>query len=231
MLHLTPLPDTYLDQLPPSEGPASRYELGESVQLAFLTAIQLLTPRQRAVLILRDVLDFTAKEAADMMGVSVASVTSALQRARGTLKQERGHGRLETRSTELSSAAERSLVRRFVEAWQGVDIEGLVAILTDDAVLTMPPFPMRYVGREPIKEFFTRVPAGGELDRFRLVTTRANGQPAVAAYLFDPESGTHRAYGIMVLSLDGEAVHEITGFSHPSLFASFGLAMQYDAGD
>jgi hypothetical protein len=183
------------------------------------------------VLILRDVLAFPAREVADLMGVSVASVNSALQRARGTLARERGRGHLEARTTEPSGAAERSLIRRFIEAWEAVDIDGLIALLKEDAVLTMPPLPMRYVGHGPIREFLTTVPAGGALHEIRLVPSRANCQPAVAAYLLDPKSRTHRAYGIMVLSLDGEAIGEITGFSDPSLFPSFGLTMQYEAQD
>ena len=112
-------------------------------------------------------------------------------------------------------------------AWEAVDIDGLVALLKEDAVLTMPPFPMRFVGRGPIGEFLARVPAGGALDRIRLVSTHANRQPAVAAYMLDEEKGTHHAYGLMVLALDGEAIAEITGFSDPSLFLSFGLPMRH----
>jgi hypothetical protein len=144
---------------------------------------------------------------------------------------ERRQGRLETGRTVPADAVERSLLRRFMAAWEAVDIERLVALLKEDAVLTMPPFPMRFVGRGPIGEFFARVPAGGALDRIRLVSTHANRQPAVAAYLLDPNEGLHRAYGIMVLALDGGTIGEITGFSDPLLFPSFGLAMECKTGD
>ena len=231
-LHLAPIPDALLDELASTEGsPAARYDLQESIQLAFLAAIQLLPPRQRAVLILRDVLAWSASEAADLLDVSEASVNSSLQRARSSLEQERREGRLATGRRVPSNAAEPSLLRRFVTAWEAVDIEGLVALLKEDAVLTMPPFPMRFVGREAIGEFFARVPAGGALDRIHLVSMHANRQPAVAAYMLDPKEGTHRAYGLMVLALDGEAIGEITGFSDPSLFPSFGLPMRYETED
>jgi RNA polymerase sigma-70 factor (ECF subfamily) len=230
-LRLTAFPDSFLDELPSSEaGPASRYDLQECVQLAFLASIQLLPPRQRAVLLLRDVLAFSASEVADQLDVSVASVNGALQRARGSLDRERREGRLAV-GTRASSDVERSLLRRFMAAWQAVDIDGLVALLKEDAVLTMPPFPMRFVGRGAIGEFLARVPAGGALDRIRLVPIHANRQPAVAAYMLDAEEGTHRAYGLMVLALDGEVIAEITGFSDPSLFSSFGLPMLHETED
>lgn len=230
-LRLTAIPDAFLDELPSAAaGPAAQYDLQESVQLAFLASIQLLPPRQRTVLLLRDVLAFSASEVADQLEVSVASVHSALQRARGSLDRERREGRLAV-GKRASSDVERSLVRRFMAAWEAVDIDGLVALLKEDAVLTMPPFPMRFVGRRPIGEFLARVPAGGALDRIRLVPIHANRQPAVAAYMLDAEGGTHRAYGLMVLALDGEAIAEITGFSDPSLFPSFGLPMRHETED
>jgi RNA polymerase sigma-70 factor, ECF subfamily len=223
LLRLTPIPDAFLDELPSTEaGPAAQYDLQQSVQLAFLATIQLLPPRQRSVLILRDVLSFSASEVAAQLDVSTASVNSALQRARGSLDRERREGRLAV-GKRTSSDVEQSLLRRFMAAWEAVDIDGLVALLNEDAVLTMPPFPMRFVGRGPIGVFLSRVPAGGALDRIRLVPIHANRQPSVAAYMLDEKEGIHCAYGIMVLALDGEAIGEITGFSDPSLFPYFGL--------
>lgn len=230
-LRLTAIPDAFLDELASTEAdPSAQYDLQESVQLAFLASIQLLPPRQRAVLLLRDVLAFSASEVADQLEVSVASVNSALQRARGSLDRERRKGHMAV-GRRASSDVERSLLRRFMAAWEAVDIDGLVALLKEDAVLTMPPFPMRFVGRGPIGEFLARVPAGGALDRIRLVTIHANRQPAVAAYMLDAEEGTHRAYGLMVLAVDGEAIAEITGFSDPSLFSPFGLPMRLETED
>lgn len=230
--HLSPLPEELLEELPSDEGdPAVRYDLHESVQLAFLAAIQLLPPRQRAVLILRDVLGWSAREVADLLEASVAGVNSALQRARAALDRERRDGRLTTDRAVPPDAVAGRILDRFVRAWETVDIEGLVALLREDAVLTMPPFPMRFVGPKGIGEFLSRVPAGGALDQIRLVPMRANGQPAVAAYMLAPEEGVHRAYGIMVLTLDTDGIAEITGFSEPPLFAAFGLPIRLETGD
>ena len=159
--HLTPLPDALLEELASSdEDPAVRVGLRESVQLAFLAALQLLPPRQRAVLLLRDVLGWSANEVAVQLEGTVTSVNSALQRARATLERERRAGRLVTDRTVPPDAIQRRILKRFVRAWDAVDVEGLVALLTDDAVLTMPPLPMRFVGRKGIGEFLARVPAG-----------------------------------------------------------------------
>jgi RNA polymerase sigma-70 factor (ECF subfamily) len=229
-LTLAPYPDTLLDELASSAAePGARYELEESVQLAFVAAVQLLPPRQRAVLLLRDVLGFSAAEVAELIDASTASVNSALQRARATLEQRRLDGRLDLTRTPPSDNVERSLVRRYIEAWQSVDIDALVALLREDAVMTMPPEPLLFRGRQAIGDFFATVPAGGALDQIRLLPTRANRQPAVAAYLLDHEAGVHRGYGLMVLSLDGAAIAEITGFADPTLFPLFGLPAVLDA--
>ncbi len=229
--HLTPIPDALLDEMPSrEEDPAALYDRHESVQLAFLAAIQVLPPKQRAVLILRDVLGWSASEVADLLETTVASVNSALQRARASLERESRAGRLGTHRTVPPDVAAGRILRRFVQAWEAVDIEGLVSLLKEEAVLTMPPFPMRFVGRKEIGEFLSRVPAGGALDQFRLIPMRANDQPAVAAYMLEPEEGVYRAYGIMVLTLDGDRVVEITGFSDPPLFAVCGLPMQVETG-
>jgi RNA polymerase sigma-70 factor (ECF subfamily) len=221
-LALTPYPDVWLDELASSEPtPAARYELHESVQLAFLAAIQLLPPRQRAVLILRDVLGWSAVEVAGLLDTTTASVNSALQRARATLDERR----LLLRATP-SDEVERSLLRRYVEAWEKVDIEALVALLQEDARMTMPPQPMLFRGRRAIGDFFATVPAGGALDVFRLVPTRANRRPALAAYGPDPGDGVYRPYGMMVFEIQDEAIAEITGFADPSIFPAFGLAKE-----
>ncbi len=227
---LAPYPDTLLDELPSrAAGPDARYDLDESVQLAFLAAVQLLPPRQRAVLLLRDVLGFAAAEVAELIDASTAGVNSTLQRARATLDRRRADGRLDLTRTPPPDEVERSVVRRYVDAWQSVDIDGLVALLRDDAVMTMPPEPLLFRGREAIGAFFATVPAGGALNEIRLIPTRANRQPAVAAYQLDREAGIHRPYGLMVLSLDGEHIAEITGFADPTLFPLFGLPPELDA--
>jgi RNA polymerase sigma-70 factor, ECF subfamily len=221
---LTPYPDTWLDELPSdSEDPSARYDRHESVQLAFLAAVQTLPPRQRAVLLLRDVLGFSAREAAELLDASPTSVHSALRRARATLERRQAEGRLELDRTHPPDDVERSLVQRYVQAWESIDVAALLRLLRQDAVMTMPPDPAVFIGSRAIVDFFATVPAGGALDRIPLLPTRANRQPAVAAYALDPDAGLHRPYGIMVLSLDGDAIAEITGCSDPNVFAAFGL--------
>jgi RNA polymerase sigma-70 factor (ECF subfamily) len=229
---LSPYPDTLLAELPSTEpGPAARYDARESVQLAFVAAVQLLPPRQRAAILLRDVLGWSADEVADLLGTTRAGVNSALQRARDTLGRRRAEGRLELERAVPAEGVAAELVGRFAEAWEAVDIPRLVALLRDDAVMTMPPAPLLYRGPRAIGDFFATVPLEGALDRTRLLTTRANGQPAVAVYFPDDESGVHRAYGLMVLVLDDDRIAEIVGFADPSLFPAFGLPVELAGGE
>jgi len=201
----------------------------ESIGLAFVGAMQFLPPRQRAVLVLREVLGWPAREVADLLDDSVASVNSALQRARATLERERSAGRLAREHAPASSDSESRAVARFVAAWEAVDVDGILELLADDAIMTMPPEPMRLLGTEAIGTFFRTVPAGGALERIRLVPTRANGQPAVAAYL-QGDDGSFEAYGVMVLALAGEHVASITGFAgYPELFPRLGLPRRLEA--
>jgi RNA polymerase sigma-70 factor (ECF subfamily) len=221
---LSPYPDALLSELPSGElEPAARYDARESVQLAFLATVQLLPPRQRAALLLRDVLGWSSDEVADVLETTRAGVNSALQRARETLERRRAEGRLELGRSLPAPGIATELVDRFMEAWEAVDIPRLVALLRDDAVMTMPPAPLLYRGPHAIGDFFATVPLEGALDRSRLLATRANGHPAVAVYFPDDDSGSHRAYGLMVLVLDDERIAEIVGFADPSLFPAFGL--------
>jgi RNA polymerase sigma-70 factor (ECF subfamily) len=203
--HLQPYPDRLLEDL------VAR----ETVELAFITAIQLLPPKQRAVLILRDVLGWSAKEVAEALDDSVAAVTSALQRARVTLEGGRRHGR-------AAGARERALVKRFMTAWDAVDIDGLVALLTEDALMTMPPERVRISGAQAIGNFFGSVPHAGRLDEIRLLPTSANLQPALAAYSRG-DDGRYRPYGLMVLQIDNDLITGIFGFPDPWLFEQSGL--------
>jgi RNA polymerase sigma factor (sigma-70 family) len=215
---LTPYPDAWLDELPSEAAePGARYDLRESVQLALLAAVQTLPPGQRAALLLRDVLGFSAKEVAELLEVSPASVHSAVRRARATV------ARKAPERTAPPDDVQRSVVQRYIDAWESVDIPGLVALMREDAVMTMPPDPAVFLGRQAIGDFFATVPASGALDRIPLLPTRANRQPAVAAYFPDPKAGVYRPYGIMVLSLDGGAIAEITGCTDPSVFPLLGL--------
>jgi RNA polymerase sigma-70 factor, ECF subfamily len=203
--HLQPYPDRLLDDLVERE----------TVELAFIIAIQLLPPKQRAVLILRDVLGWSAKEVAEALEDSVGAVNSALQRARTSLRGARRH-------RPPPGGQERVLVKRFMAAWDAVDMDGLVALLTDDAVMTMPPERMRIAGAPAIGGFFAAVPHQGRLDEFRLLATDANRQPALAAYALG-DDGKHRPYGLMVLQIQGNQISGIVGFPDPWLFEQCGL--------
>ena len=199
------------------------------MQLAFLASVQHLPPRQRAALLLRDVLGFAATEVAELLDTSSASVNSALQRARATLDRRHAEGRLGFGRIAPPDDVERSLVQRYVDAWESVDVPRLVALLREDALMTMPPAPLLFRGRQAIGDFFSTVPAGGALGEIRLLPTRANRQPALAGYVLDREAGVYRAYGLMVLTLEGDAIAEITGFSDPSLFRLYGLPPELEA--
>ncbi|MGH3071446.1 MAG: sigma-70 family RNA polymerase sigma factor [Gaiellaceae bacterium] len=219
VLHLQPYPDALLDTAPDAD-PAARYALRESIELAFIAAIQHLTPRQRAVLILRDVLGIPASETAELLETTAAAVNSSLQRARAALA---GLREPDDAPRALSDEVERSLLRRYVDAWQRADIPGLMALLHEDAVMSMPPSPTWYLGPTAIGAFFGSRPVDGEgIERLRLLETRANGRPALAAYAAG-DDGVHRPYGLMVLTIDGEAISAITGFLEQGLFEAFGL--------
>jgi RNA polymerase sigma-70 factor (ECF subfamily) len=232
---LQPYPDAWLNQashrmshmaMGDNGDPAARYEERESVQLAFLTVLQLLPGRQRAVLLLRDVLAFSSPETAQILDASDASVNSALQRARAALDSRHATGRLRDVAPSPESLTERGLLEEFIAAWHRRDIPALVSMLATDALLTMPPQPLAYRGGEAISLFLSTVPAGGDLTAIRLVPTRANGQPAVAAYL--REGATALAYGVRVLTIAKDKIGEITGFAEPTLFPVFDLATRTD---
>jgi RNA polymerase sigma-70 factor, ECF subfamily len=203
-------------------GPEARYDVREAIGLAFVTALQRLPPRQRAVLVLRDVLGFRAGEVAEMLETTEVAVHRALHRARRTVEVAVPPDHRD-RAPLPGSAEERELVARFAAAFESGDIPAVVALLTEDALLTMPPAPLEYRGPAAIGGFLSTVPAAGELERFRLVPTRANGQPAFGCYLRDPHTPIARAYGLMVLTLRGDRVTAITGFADTSVFRPFGL--------
>jgi RNA polymerase sigma-70 factor, ECF subfamily len=217
--YLQPYPDRLLDELGTNEtDPAATAETRESVALAFITALQCLRPVPRAVLILRDVLAWSAVEVAELLDTSVAAVNSALQRAREGVRRATP----QQVATRLSDPRDRDVVNRFLSAWERRDLDALTALLAQDVVLRMPPEQVELFGRSAVTSFFATVPAGGELDRFHLVITHANGCPAVAAYLPDND-GRHVPFGIMVLTLASGSIVTITGFPDPALFATFGL--------
>ena len=217
---LEPYPDVLLDDLPDTTpGPQARYEAREAISLAFVTALQLLPPQQRAALILRDVLDFRASEAADILATSEQSVASALKRARATLARHLPPAGQEPPPLP-HSRAEQELVDRLTRAFEAADVDGIVALLTEDAWLTMPPVPLEYQGRELAARFFTLV--FRQHRRYRLVATRANGQPAFGVYMRDPHAAVLHANALLVITLAGQRISVITRFDN-SVFLRFGL--------
>ena len=221
-LWLDPYPDSLLEGVADeAPGPEVRYETREAVGLAFVSGLQHLPPHQRAVLVLRDVLGYRAAEVADLLGTTDAAVNNLLRRAR-----EAFESRLPATGRERAplpdSAVEREVVGRFADSVENGDVEGMVALLTDDAWLTMPPLPQAYQGPGTIGAFLR----GGEERRgapLRLVPTRANGQPAFGCYASVPGTDLARGYALFVLTLAGTQISAITWFSDGSVFARFGL--------
>jgi RNA polymerase sigma-70 factor (ECF subfamily) len=219
---LEPYPDVLLERIADdTPGPEARYEVRESVSLAFLAALQQLPPRQRTVLVLRDVLGFRAAEVASILGTTENAVASALKRARGALAQELpGSGR---ESAPLpNSPQERRIVEDFSRAFEAGDVDAVVAMLTDDASLTMPPLPLEYRGLDAVRHFLAAVALRNGV-RHVLVATRANGQPAFGCYLRDPRTPILHAHGLLVLTLTGDGITALTRFHDNSLLPMFGL--------
>jgi RNA polymerase sigma-70 factor (TIGR02960 family) len=224
VIWLEPYPDLVLAGLADSApGPEARYEAREAISLAFITAVQRLPPRQRAVLILRDVLGFAASEAAQILGSTEDSVTSALKRARAALHHGSlpGGGQCEPPPPAPGSASEKRLIERLTQAYETGDVDGIVALFTDDAWLTMPPVPLEYQGRDLIARFLAAI-AFRERRTYRLVATRANDQLAFGAYLREPGARIARANGLLVLTLTGSRIRAMTRFDD-SVLPRFGL--------
>jgi len=206
---IEPYPDALLEgAMGVPLGPEACYEQTESISLAFVTALQLLPPRQLAVLILRDVLGFRASEVAGLLDSTVESVNSALKRARATLQRQAPAAGHEP-APAAGSAAEEAIVAEFVRAWESADLDALVALLTDDAFISMPPMPFEYEGRDVVAGFCASLFGAGR--RFGLVPTRANGQPAFGAYLRTP-GGVSHGVGLYVLTLTGDRICAMTRF-------------------
>jgi RNA polymerase sigma-70 factor (ECF subfamily) len=219
---LEPYPDVLLEGLvETAPGPDTRYETREAVGLAFVAALQHLPPRQRATLVLRDVLGFRTAEVSEMLDSTDASVKAALQRARATLDRRTPSAGREAAPLPRS-ARERELVGRFAAAVERGDIEAALSLLLDDARLTMPPQPLEYHGREAIAAFlYHRAELRGT--PLRVVPTRANTQPAFGCYLPDAHAPIARPYGLIVLTLEGNAIAAITWFADTAVFRHFGL--------
>jgi RNA polymerase sigma-70 factor, ECF subfamily len=202
--------------------PDARYEQRESIELAFVAALQHLPARQRAVLILRDVLGFSAAEVAGALETSPASVHSALQRARRTVDERLPEQSQQATLRALGDDGLRTIVNRFVAAWERADVDAVVALLAADAKLAMPPRPIWYAGREAVAAFLARRPLR-EGVRWRLVPVSANGQPAFGFYIADGDGAGFVAHSVNVLTLTGARIGEITAFLEPDAFARFGL--------
>jgi RNA polymerase sigma-70 factor (TIGR02960 family) len=220
---LTPYPDELFDVPDPAPGPEAVVESHEATSLAFVTALQLLPPKQRAVLILRDVLGYRAAEVADILESTVESVTSALKRARATVEADESlaERRAQPPAPAAGSPDERRLIEAYVDAFVTHDVDKLVAILSEDVWLKMPPLPFEYHGREAAIGFFEAV-VHPQHRMLRMVHTRANGCPATGMYAHDPATDTWRATGLVVVVIAGDRIAELTRFE-VGVMASFGL--------
>jgi RNA polymerase sigma-70 factor (TIGR02960 family) len=217
---LEPFPDALLEgAIDVPLGPEARYEQTEAISLAFVTALQLLPPRQLAVLILRDVLGFHANEVADMLDSTVESVNSALKRARASLQRRQPPTDEREPAPAPDATSEQALVAAFVRAYESGDLDALVALLTDDIRVSMPPIPLEYQGRDVVARLFASIFGSGR--RVDLVPTRANGQPAFGAYL-RASTGIRHGAGLFVLTLTGDRICAFTRFDN-SVLPWFGL--------
>ena len=222
-LWLEPYPDVLLGDLPDTApGPDARYEARESVSLAFVTALQHLPPRQRAVLVLRDVLGFRSAEAAGILGCTVDAANNLLKRARTTIAEHLPPGGRD-QAPLPGSAREQQVIARFADAFERGDVAAVVALLTDDSMLTMPPFPFEYHGPGTVGNFLYVVTFRQGRQLSRLIPTRANGQPAFGRYLRDAHAPVSHAHGMLVLTLAADRVRVITGFTDNSALSRFGL--------
>jgi RNA polymerase sigma-70 factor (TIGR02960 family) len=218
---LQPFPDSLLEGLPDRQpGPEARYESREAITLAFVTAMQHLPPRQRATLILRDVLGYPAKETAEMLSISVVAANNALKRARATLRRSGPQA-----SDDLTKPAveDEALLNRFVDAFMAFDVDAMVDLMSDDVWLKMPPAPFEYHGREAAHQFFSALALRRRRPTALLVPTRANTHPAWGQYHFDPATGLLRLSAIEVVAVSGGLITEFTRFE-PAVAQWFGLA-------
>jgi RNA polymerase sigma-70 factor (ECF subfamily) len=219
---LEPYPDALLDSLvDQAPSPEARYETTEAISLAFITAVQLLPPRQRAVLVLRDVLGYRASEVAQMLDATQESVQSALKRARATVDKHLADSGSSRPARQPDTAAEHQLVARLTDALERADLEALIGLLVKDVRFSMPPAMLEYQGVDSARRVLAAVtflPGRS----FRVVPTRANGHPALAMYMADPHADVYQGYSLLVVTIDGDRITAITGFE-ASVMARFGL--------
>jgi RNA polymerase sigma-70 factor (ECF subfamily) len=235
---IEPYPDQAFDLDEALRGPEARYEQRESVELAFVAALQHLPARQRAVLILREVLGFSAQEVAETLDSTVASVNSALQRARKTTEEQLPDQSQQATLRALGDKHVQELVETYVRAWEAGDVDTIVDMLTDDVTMAMPPMPTWFRGLEASTGFLTGfvfadqerrrdlIEFAGEKRRARVVPTSASGQPAFGVYHWDEEAGAYMPIALQVLTLRGNRIRDVTAFVNPALFPTFGLPEQ-----
>jgi RNA polymerase sigma-70 factor (ECF subfamily) len=217
-----PFPDEGLGTEDALASPEARYEVRESVELAFVAALQHLPARQRAVLILRDVLGFSAGEVAEVLETTPAAVYSALQRAHKAVEERLPEQSQQETLRSLGDEVLREIVDGYVDAWERHDVEAVAAMLADDATVAMPPMPTWFRGREAVSSFLARRPLASGLS-WRIIPTRANGQLAFGHYLLDEERGAHVAHHVVVVTLEGSRVGDMTAFLLPDVLPYFGL--------
>ena len=216
-----PYPDERLGLDDGHAAPEARYEQREAVELAFIAALQHLPPRQRAALILREVLGFSAREVAAALDTTVASVNSALQRARKAVDERLPEQSQQATMRSLGDERLRRVVEDFIDAFERGDVDAILTLLAEDATFTMPPYASWYRGREAIADSWLM--PGGPPPRLRYVPTRANGQLALATYQLDRDEGGYVPIALDVLTLDGPRIADVTAFRMPEAFRSFGL--------
>lgn len=226
-MRLEPYPDELLGLEAGYAAPEARYEEREAVELAFVAALQHLPPRQRAVLVLREVLGFSAKEVSRSLETTVASVNSALQRARKAVDERMPERSQQATLRALGDERVREIVERFVEAFERGDVDAIVGLLTEDATFAMPPHPESCRGREAIANSWLM--PGGPHPRLRYVRTHANGQVALGTYRLDPAQNRFLAIALDVLTLQGARIADVTAFRTPDLFPRFGLPSELAA--
>jgi RNA polymerase sigma-70 factor (ECF subfamily) len=217
---LEPFPDAWLEVADASPGPDARYEAKEAIELAFVATLQRLAPRQRAVLLLRDVLAWSARDVASLLDMSVAATNSALQRARARLDRV-----VAPNEARLQPQAERALVERYIHAWEHSDVDALVALLKDDVVLSMPPLPEWYIGRRAVGDFFRWALSPQGFGPYRFMPARANGALAFAIYGSGPAGPASNALILQVMLADRDGISALTSFMNPALFGPFGLPL------
>jgi RNA polymerase sigma-70 factor, ECF subfamily len=218
---IEPYPDETLGVADGAAAPDARYERREALELAFVAALQHLPPRQRAALILRDVLGFSAKEASESLDVTVASVNGALQRARRAVEKRVPERSQHTTLVKLGDRRVRHIVERFADAFERGEVDAILAMLTEDATFGMPPYPGVSRGREAVASSWL-MPSGPP-PRLRYVATSANSQPALGAYAIDEERRAYVPIALDVLTLEGDLIADVTAFRSPALFTRFGL--------